>query len=67
MPTNIDTDEARRLHEAGAQFVEVLGKSEYDEEHLPGAVHLSLRKLEERALELLDPARPVVAYCWDHQ
>lgn len=67
MPTNIDTDEARRLHEAGAQFVEVLGASEYDEEHLPGAVHIPLRRLEERAFDLLDPARPVVVYCWDYQ
>ena len=67
MPTNIDTDEARRLHEAGAQFVEVLGESEYEEEHLPGAIHIPLRRLDERAPELLDRSRPVVVYCWDYQ
>lgn len=67
MPTPIDTDEALRLHDQGVQFVEVLGRSEYDEEHLPDAIHIPLRRLDERAAELLDPARPVVVYCWDYQ
>ena len=49
----------------GAQLVEVLPADEYQEEHLPGAVNLPLRKLEERATELLDRHRAVVLYCWD--
>ena len=67
MPTFIDTDGALRLHREGAQFVEVLGRSEYDEEHLPGAVHIPLRRIDEIAPKALDPSRPVVAYCWDYQ
>ena len=67
MFASIDTEEARRLHGEGAQFVEVLGKSEYDEEHIPGAIHLPLRRLDERAPEQLDRGRPVVVYCWDYQ
>jgi rhodanese-related sulfurtransferase len=67
MPTPIATEEAQRLHGAGAQFVEVLPRSEYDEEHVPGAVHIPLRHIEEQAPGLLDPARPVVVYCWDYQ
>ncbi len=67
MPNDIGTDDARRLHAEGAQFVEVLGRSEYDEEHIPGAIHIPLRRLEERAFELLDRSRPVVVYCWDYQ
>ena len=67
MPTFIDTDDALRLHREGAQFVEVLGRSEYDEEHLPGAVHVSLRRIDEIAPQVLDRDRPVVAYCWDYQ
>ena len=63
----IGTDEAVRLHSEGAQFVEVLGKSEYAEEHLPGAIHIPLRKLDDQAHERLDPARPVVVYCFDYQ
>jgi rhodanese-related sulfurtransferase len=67
MVQEIGTEEARRLHEAGAQFVEVLGKSEYDEEHLPGAIHIPLRRLDERAQNDLDAGRPIVVYCFDYQ
>lgn len=67
MPKPITTDEAQRLLGAGAQFVEVLPRSEYDEEHVSGAVHIPLRHLEEQAADILDPARPVVVYCWDYQ
>ena len=67
MVHQIGTDEARRLHAEGAQFVEVLGTSEYTEEHLPGAVHIPLRKIDAEAKERLDPSRPVVVYCFDYQ
>lgn len=66
MPREIDRDEVRRLlDDEGAQLVEVLPKSEYEEFHLPGAMHLPLRKLETEARSVLDPARPVIVYCWD--
>ena len=67
MVQDIGIEEAVRLHRDGAQFVEVLGKSEYAEEHLPGAIHIPLRKLDEQAQDRLDPARPVVVYCFDYQ
>ena len=51
----------------GAQLVEVLPASKYAEEHLPGAVNIPLKELARRAEEELDPARPVVVYCWDFQ
>jgi rhodanese-related sulfurtransferase len=65
VPTEIDRDEVRRLVEQGAQLLEVLPVDEYEEEHLPGAVNLPLRRLEEQATELLDRRRAVVVYCWD--
>ena len=49
----------------GAQLVEVLPASEYAEDHLPGAVNLPLRRLEQQATEVLDRHRAVVVYCWD--
>ena len=67
MVQEIDTEEARRLHEADAQFVDVLGRSEYEEAHLPGAIHIPLRKLDEEAPAQLDAGRPVVVYCFDYQ
>jgi len=58
--------EVQRLLEAGAQLVEVLPRYEYDEEHLPGAVHLPLKTLTaESAAAVLERGRAVVVYCWD--
>jgi rhodanese-related sulfurtransferase len=66
MPEAIDRHELQRLvREEGAQLVEVLPKEEYDEEHLPGAINLPLRQLDRDARDTLDPARPVIVYCWD--
>ena len=65
MARNIERDEVRRLVTEGAQLVEVLPKEEYEEEHLPGAINLPLRRLEAEARTVLDPARPVIVYCWD--
>lgn len=65
MPRSIDRDEVRRLVQEGATLVEVLPVKEYEEDHLPGAVNLPLRRLETEAVTLLDPTRPVIVYCWD--
>ncbi len=51
----------------GVQLVEVLPASEYELEHLPGAVSIPLASLNRRSIAELDPARPVVAYCFDYQ
>ncbi|AGZ39452.1 thiosulfate--cyanide sulfurtransferase [Actinoplanes friuliensis] len=32
--------------------------------HVPGALHLPTAEIAERAAEVLDPAVPVVTYCW---
>ena len=66
MPAAVTRHDVRRLVEAGAQLVEVLPRDEYDEEHLPGAIHLPLKSLTRQAAEAaLDVARPVIVYCWD--
>jgi rhodanese-related sulfurtransferase len=65
MPVAIDRDEVRRLVERGAQLVEVLPSSEYEEDHLPGAVNIQLRRIDRQAGTLLDRNRPVIVYCWD--
>ena len=65
MPKGIDRTELQLLLSEGAQLVEVLPREEYEEEHLPGAMHLPLRKLETEARERLDPRRAVIVYCWD--
>jgi rhodanese-related sulfurtransferase len=65
MAHEIDREQVRRLMGAGAQLVDVLPPHEYEEDHLPGAINLPLRKIEKDAARLLDPARPVVVYCAD--
>ena len=66
MPQGIDRDRVRELMGRGAQLVEVLPSEEYEDEHLPGAVNIPLRRLDREALGGLDPSRPVIVYCYDH-
>jgi rhodanese-related sulfurtransferase len=65
MPTEIDRNEVQKLVGQGAQLVEVLPADEYEEDHLPGAISLPLRRLETDAVRSLDRNRPVIVYCWD--
>ena len=65
MPQAIDRKDVERLIGEGAQVVEVLPKEEFEEDHLPGAISLPLRNLETEAKDRLDPAKPVLVYCWD--
>ena len=66
MPASIDRAQLLELLEAKqAQLVEVLPRDEYQEEHLPGAVHLPLKTLDAASASILDRERPVVVYCWD--
>jgi rhodanese-related sulfurtransferase len=66
MPKAIDREELQRLvREEDAQLVEVLPPEEYDEEHLPGAINIPLRRIDAEARERLDRQRPVIVYCWD--
>ena len=50
---------------AGAQLVEVLPAKEFEEEHLPGAIHLPLSELTRATAATLRRDRPVIVYCHD--
>jgi rhodanese-related sulfurtransferase len=66
VPEAVDRDEVQRLvREEGAQLVEVLPREEYDEEHLPGAISIPLRRIDAEARDRLERSRPVIVYCWD--
>jgi rhodanese-related sulfurtransferase len=65
LPARIELDQRQRLLAAGAQLVEVLPREEYEEMHLPGAIHISLKELDRATAQRLDPGRAVVVYCWD--
>jgi rhodanese-related sulfurtransferase len=65
MPQAIDREDVQRLMRDGVQLVEVLPREEFEDDHLPGAISLPLRSLEAEAKDRLDPAKPVIVYCWD--
>jgi len=65
LPTTIGRDDVQRLVAEGAQLVEVLPKKEFDEQHLRGAIHIPLRRIDTGVRASLAPERPVVVYCWD--
>ena len=65
MPRTIGRREVQGLKDEGAQLVEVLPSEEYEEEHLPGAINIPLRRIDREALGRLDRTRAVVVYCWD--
>jgi rhodanese-related sulfurtransferase len=67
MPTAIGTAELRRLLDDGAQLVDVMPAPEFEEEHIPGALNLPLKKLDAEAASQLRRDRPVVVYCFDYQ
>lgn len=58
----LDRSEVQRWLQDGAQLVDVLPPSPYEEVHLPGAVNLPLKRVDE-APDVLDATRPVVVYC----
>jgi rhodanese-related sulfurtransferase len=65
MPAEVNLDALDRLLASGAQLVEVLPEKEFEEEHLPGAISIPLRKLDAATVAPLDRDRAVVVYCWD--
>jgi rhodanese-related sulfurtransferase len=67
MPRTIELEAVRRLIDSGAQVVDVLSRNEYDESHLPGAIHVPLTELDAQAAASLDRDRAVIAYCYDYQ
>jgi rhodanese-related sulfurtransferase len=53
--------------EGGAQLVEVLPEREYEQEHLPGAINIPLKKLDRQTVAQLQRDRPIIVYCFDSQ
>jgi rhodanese-related sulfurtransferase len=67
MPQTVELEDVQRLVEDGAQLLDVMSRSEYEDSHLPGAVHISLKDLDAQSATQLERDRPVIAYCYDYQ
>jgi rhodanese-related sulfurtransferase len=63
----IGRDEVSSMIKGGAQLVEVLPAREYEEEHLPGAINIPLKKLDRQTAARLQRDHPVIVYCHDSQ
>jgi rhodanese-related sulfurtransferase len=66
--TEIDRQQLQRMMDEGAvTVVEVLGRDQYDDFHLPGAVNVPLGDDFGEAIQAAVPNKhePVVVYCWD--
>jgi rhodanese-related sulfurtransferase len=66
MPKMIELQEVLRLIGDGAQLLDVMSRNAYEDSHLPGAIHISLKELDARSAARLDRQRPVVTYCNDY-
>lgn len=67
MPTAIQRDEVRQRVTDGAYLVDVLPAAEYEAEHLPGAINIPLKTLDQHTTATLQRDRPVIVYCHDYQ
>ena len=67
MPIEINREEVVTMAAVGAQLVEALPARQYEEERLPGAINIPLKKLDSRTAATLDRNRPVIVYCYDYQ
>ena len=62
---NASREQVRQLADEGAQLVEVLERRQYQQVHLPGAVHIPAWELTPARAAELDRTRPGVVYCFD--
>jgi rhodanese-related sulfurtransferase len=59
---SVSPEDARKLVDDGAQLIDVRVEHEWDAGRIPGASHIELSELSDRAGEI-DRGRPVVFYC----
>ncbi|MFH8570574.1 rhodanese-like domain-containing protein [Streptomyces sp. NPDC017993] len=62
-----DVADVHRALAAGARDLVVVDSRSteaWDQGHVPGAVHLPTARMAQDARQILDPAVPVVVYCW---
>ena len=67
MPQAIDRTEVQRLMDQGAQIIDVLPKKEYGDFHLPHAINIPLKSLNQDNASQLQREKPVIVYCYDYQ
>ena len=59
-----DVSDVHAAPDDGFVLVDSRSRAAWNQGHIPGAVHLPTAEIATRAADLLDPAVPVVTYCW---
>ena len=59
-----DVYAALQTSSPGFVLVDARSAEAWKQGHIPGAVHLPHAEIPDRSAGLLDPATPVVTYCW---
>jgi rhodanese-related sulfurtransferase len=67
MAEPVNRDELQTLAHNGAQIIEVLGRSEYEQAHIPEAMNIPLAELSSDTAAVLIRERMIVLYCYDFQ
>jgi rhodanese-related sulfurtransferase len=67
MPTPIDREQVQQLVSQGAQLIDVLPPDEYESQHLPGAINIPLKVLDQKTTARRERTRPTITYCHDYQ
>jgi len=63
MPTTVTRHEVEKLvQESDAVLIEVLPTTEYEDEHIAGAINIPLKRLGKGTTSHLDRAKPVIVY-----
>ena len=64
--TTIDTNKAKELHAQGVVFFDARGKKPFMKGHIPGAINMNAKKMEESNLKSAsdDKDKAIVIYCW---
>jgi rhodanese-related sulfurtransferase len=65
MPNQVDRYEVLKLQREGAPVIEVLPESEYESEHITGAINVPLKNLDASIVSKFAKERPIVVYCHD--
>jgi rhodanese-related sulfurtransferase len=61
---DFQTDVSDVFGGTGFVLVDSRSPAAWQQGHIPGAIHLPTAEIAARARDLIDPARPVVTYCW---
>ena len=65
MVKRVDVDRTMRLVRRGAQLIDVLPASIFEQEHLPSSTSRPFESFDDTTADHIDLSRAIVVYCFD--